>query len=274
MTASPLVSTPGLGRLPSDVRRSLRLPVVWWRHRHVERDDVYLAHYPKSGSTWLRFLLVTLARPDAQPDFAVVRDLLPPVTNPGRGLVLPDGGRFVHSHELPGPRIVRTRRVLYLVRDPRDVCVSYFFHARRDGWSGGFDRFLRLFLAGEVGNWGSWAAHARSGLALGDDRDLVVLRYEDLLADTRTTLARVAAWLGLPSDHEQLAPAVEASSRRRMRAKEHTIVTGGDGPGSFVRGRDDDRWPDLATTAQSEAMADTFGRVAARVGYDLGAEGR
>src|SRR6266851_1462404 len=39
------------------MRTKVRAPLIWIRHRGLNSSDVFLASYPKSGSTWLRFQL-------------------------------------------------------------------------------------------------------------------------------------------------------------------------------------------------------------------------
>jgi len=87
------------------------------KHYTVFPDDTFLVSYPKSGNTWVRFLLANLLHPNETVGFANINRLLPA---PG---VL--SKRFLRS--LPRPRIlkshetfdVRFRKVIYLVRDPR-----------------------------------------------------------------------------------------------------------------------------------------------------------
>ena len=38
----------------------LRAPVIWMRHRGIDRNDIMIASYPRSGNTWLRFLLTKI----------------------------------------------------------------------------------------------------------------------------------------------------------------------------------------------------------------------
>jgi len=48
---------PLLRRLRHQVANSpARTPLVWIRHKSLRSSDVFLASYPRSGSTWLRFL--------------------------------------------------------------------------------------------------------------------------------------------------------------------------------------------------------------------------
>ena len=38
----------------------LRAPIIWARHCGIDRNDVMVASYPRSGNTWLRFMLTRI----------------------------------------------------------------------------------------------------------------------------------------------------------------------------------------------------------------------
>lgn len=97
------------------------------RHRTLGSADVPVAAYPKSGSTWLRFLLAE-AVTGRTADFQSVGDVIPYVGKQrGAPHVLPSGGRLVKTHEPYRPEY---RTSVYLVRDIRDVVVSYYYMYR------------------------------------------------------------------------------------------------------------------------------------------------
>ena len=80
--------------------------------------------------------------------------------------VLPGGGRLIKSHEpYSGPQKRVYRKAIYLIRDGRDVAVSYYYTLIRRGlYEGDFGPFLRLFLAGGVDGYGPWHEHVESWL--------------------------------------------------------------------------------------------------------------
>src|ERR1700733_5811248 len=129
-------------------------------------DDTFLVSYPKSGNTRVRFLLANLMYPKETVGFANINRLLPA---PG---VL--SKRFLRS--LPRPRVmkspepfdVRFRKVIYLVRDPRDVAVSeYHFDLKKRYIEADvtLEQFVKRFIAGETSSYGSWWEHAASWIA-------------------------------------------------------------------------------------------------------------
>lgn len=194
------------------------------RRMDARSDDVFIVSYPKSGNTWLRFLIGNLAFPQQPVTFANVETLVPSI--------------YVNNHrqldELPPPRIVKSHeiftpwygRVIYAARDPRDVCVSYYHYQIKyrelpEGYP--LDEFLPQFVRGEIDwQYGAWGDHVMSWLAMrGDSSNFMLLRYEDLLMNTRYELARVARFLRIPASPQRLERAIELSSAPRMRQLEH-----------------------------------------------------
>lgn len=263
---SPLVTTPVLRHAPSPVRRVVKIPMDWWRHRSIGLDDGYVCHYPKSGSTWLRFLLVALARPDADLSFGTVNRLIPSVGS-GPGLRLPGGNQVASSHTPLGAHVHGGARVIYLVRDPRAVSVSYYAHCKRHGLDGGFPDFLRMFLSGDVDNNGVWASHVRRALSRRDHvGDVTIVRYEDLM-DSYEALEPVAVRLGLPAASGALEAAFRKCTRQRMRATEDTMQ---DQPRSripFVRAASAAGWDEVSDSRMLASLIEAMGREMETLGY-------
>jgi hypothetical protein len=205
-------------------RVGLRRPLVMFRHRGVSPRDVFLASYPRSGSTWLRFMLASLLEHEA--DFDNIPRIIPPIGRQSEALAhLPDGGRLIKTHERRDfPHGRRCRRAVYLLRDGRDVAVSYFYWVQRAGtFSGSFLDFLHLFLTGPLDGYGPWQVHVRSWLdsPLIASQRLLMVRYEDLLQAPDQTLGHITEFLGIPVGAAQIREAVEAQGFQQMRKREH-----------------------------------------------------
>jgi hypothetical protein len=196
------------------------------RNMTILPDDTFLVSYPRSGNAWVRFLIGNLAHPDNPVTFANVESVLPYVDIHADHVLL----------RAPRPRIMKSLepffppypKVIYVVRDPRDVAVSYHYilikdHHLPDGFP--MDEFLPLFLSGETFGVkiGSWADHVMSWVKMRQATErFLVVRYEDLLEDTPRELARLAEFLEVPPDPQRIANAVEMSSAPRMRKLEKT----------------------------------------------------
>jgi len=217
------------------VRRSLRRPLVWWRHRGVRPDDLILGEYPKSGSTWLAFMLAeaTLGR---SVDFESQRSVIPGVgMQTASTPLLASGGRLLRTHERCRPEYERS---IYLVRHVGDVAVSYFHWLR---WLAlpemEFKDFLPRFLSGRMDSYGPWASHVDSWVT--DRRSKIVVRYEDLRADPTGTLSTILSRLGEPATEARVAQAVQGNTIPAMREKEasarRTVFRGRSARDHFVR---------------------------------------
>ncbi len=210
-----------IGQIKYAVKYALGLDVAG-NDFTVYPDDTFLVSYPKSGNTWVRFLLANLIHPSATVSFANINHLLPaPGVLSKRFLKKVVRPRILKSHE---PFDVRFRKVIYLVRDPRDVAVSeYYFDIKKRYIAAdmSLEQFIKPFLAGETSSYGSWWEHAASwiGARYGNPAFLLV-RYEDLLAAPVKETAKIAEFLGIEADEDRLTAAVTRSSADRMRKLE------------------------------------------------------
>ncbi|MBA2272837.1 MAG: sulfotransferase domain-containing protein [Actinobacteria bacterium] len=189
-------------------------PVLRVRARYLTPYDALLATYPRSGSTWMRFLLYeSLSGQSA--DFDVVN------TYTGRNArrVLPGGGRVVGTHD---PYSRGDRKVVYLARDPRSVVISEYKLAKRQGSDQSFDEFFFAFLEGNTNPFGSWADHVRYWMTSVPARrgHLHLVKFEELRSKPEETLAQVTNFLGVSLDASTIEAVVRNNAVERMRAKE------------------------------------------------------
>jgi len=248
------------------------------RHLRLRPADALLVSYPKSGSTWLRFLLAdALTARDA--DFDSVRDTIPPLDRYRHAPpLLSGGGKLIRSHEPLAPYHGRPgQRVISLVRDGRDVALSYLAHERRYGrFSGDPREFVDRFLAGRVDPYGPWHEHVQAATDLEASGKARVLRvrYEDLRADTVAELERILAFCGLEPamSAADLATVVARNSKDQMRAKEasseflKSMNTDGT---PFVRPDTREGWADLVPLVDRVHFEQVCGPVLLAGGYEL-----
>jgi hypothetical protein len=257
------------------VHRALRRPLVHSRHRGLTPRDAFLASYPRSGTTWLRFLLYESLTGDPS-GFGLMRRAIPSVgKQDGARPVLEGGGRIVQTHE----RFCdRDRRVVYVARDARSVVSSEFNWQRRSGYyTGDFDRFVRDFASGRTNPWGSWADHvefwrhsqpARSGR-------LLLVRYEDLRADTHRAFAEVLRFLEADVADSVVRAAIANNSLEGMRAKEDTAQQQGWRQSAradirFINTGSTSGWRGKLSAQQVELIEERFGWTLRSLGYEVG----
>lgn len=190
-----------------------------------EREaDVLLISYPKCGRTWLRMLLSRVLQSHCGIDDVdyMATDVL--------GGAVGDVPHIRFSHDdnphwktparlATSKRRYRHKKVILLVRDPRDVVVSmYFERTRRErAYTGSLHDFLhepKGSLDTILAYYNVWA-RARTTPA-----DFFLVRYEDLKRDSAGTLGRLLSFVGVSATDEHIAEAVSFASFQNMRKME------------------------------------------------------
>jgi aryl sulfotransferase len=277
----------------------------------VSGNLVLIASYPKSGNTWTRIVFERLRRGS---DISinnlsggfhgvagrVVFDDIAPVNAadlrdeevyeflPGvyRGLAAEAGENvFLKVHN----ELRRTRRgewlyppdcvahVIYIVRHPYDVAVSYAHHSGANVKS--TVRFmadetsvprLRIHLPEALPHlfFGAWSNHVSSWLDGGAHR-VTLARYEDIHADPVGQFLRLANAAGLAVTKEDVFAAVEASRFDRMQAEEQEqgFRERPETSSSFFRSGRPRSWEGLLDESLREQIVRDHGPTMERLGY-------
>jgi hypothetical protein len=244
-------------------------------------DDRFLVSYPRSGSTWTRFLIGNLLSAMEPITFANIESRIPSIyICTDRQLRRLPRPRLLTSHEAFDPSY---KTIIYVVRDPRDVAVSFYHYSiknRHIADSYPIEQFVSRYVAVEIGpmydRWGSWADHVMSWVAMRQGRDgFLLLRYEDMVENPEGELAKVATLLKLEVSSERLSRAVELSSADRMRRLEkeqheawtQTSKTRSDKP--FVRAAGSGNWRTSLSSAAVAEIEGAWGAVMQTFGYTL-----
>jgi hypothetical protein len=185
-------------------------------------DDVYLASYARSGTTWLQMIVYQLTT-DGNMDFEHITQPIPYFERAlaqGRDLNLLASPRIFKTHLRYGNLPKGPNKRIYIARNGKDVLVScYYFFLAHSPFKGSFDEFFHRFMAGNV-QPGSWFRHVSEWSAHAADSNVLFLRYEDLVTDFERTLTRIAAFLERPLSKEKLVSVAERSSFKFMKQHE------------------------------------------------------
>ncbi|MGH9515743.1 MAG: sulfotransferase domain-containing protein [Terriglobales bacterium] len=194
------------------------------RNVAVYADDTFLVSYPRSGNTWTRFLIATLLHPEVEVGFANIDSFVPDTAAlSSRALKRTPRPRVLKSHQYFDHRYPK---VIYIVRDPRDVALSYYHFHRKYGFihdDHPIEQFVTDFVGGRLvsADWGTWAANVASWIyTRGHSPTFLLARYEDLKQNTHRELSRIATFLGVDGKPELLTKVIERSSLQRMRELE------------------------------------------------------
>lgn len=200
--------------------------------RKLSLADAVVVSYGKSGRTWLRVMLSRfwqqrLRLADAPMiEFDNLHRL-----NPAVPKLLFSHGNYIRDQadEWDTRRHFWTQRTVLLIRDPRDVAVSQYYQwqHRMRPWKKVLNRYplqattkLDFVLDPAIGlpaiiDW--LAVFEREQAKF---RDLMVLSYEGLRADTAGELTRLLTFLGAQPKPDEIADAVEFAKLDNMRAME------------------------------------------------------
>ena len=245
----------------------VRAPLVWMRHRRFLPTDVFVGSYPRSGSTWLRFMLLEILAGQAS-GFANTNEMLPDVGKHEAGApVLPGGGRLIKTHE---PFRAEYTKAIYLVRDPRDVALSEFAYQKALGYaSDDFDNYLERFLQTGVNPFGSWINHATSWMNASDAgrSEILHVNFEELKQKPQEQLGRIVTFLQMPEVMGRIPGAIENNSLARMKEKEKANPQRASAKGRFIRSGSAGGWKSTFTDRQSQLMQQYAGSLMARLGY-------
>ena len=217
------------------------------RELHKNRAiDAFLISYPKCGRTWLRLMLGRYALA-GQPG-----DPLELLTTTRQRPDLPtmEVSHDDYPHWKPfttlfeNKEMYRDKAVVFMVRDPRDVLVSYYFqYVKRNDrelandreFRGDMSDFIRHDIGGIrslVGFYNIWAENRHV------PKQFKLIAYEDLHAETRGVFADMLCFLRWPDrGPEGLEDAISFGQFDHMRKLEETNAL--DNP-RLRRPKDDD----------------------------------
>jgi hypothetical protein len=253
----------------------LRRPVIWVRHRGLNAADVFLASYPRSGNTWLRFVLAEVLTGQAI-NFDNVDRFIPELKLHSSALpILQNNGHLIKTHEAYRKEY---KRAVYIVRDIRDVALSTYARAKQIGIvDPSLDGFLKSFLRGRAHNYGAWAPHVRSWLdgPLAASGNLLVVKFEELRRSPQEVLRRMADFLGVAADAERICTALDNNSVERMRSKEERskkLFKSTSEEGRFVRKGAVQGWRTTLSPAQLQLFEEYAGAELVRLGYPNGCQ--
>ena len=186
--------------LPSDIRNagplgSLRRQMIFWSR------ESFVMSYPKCGRTWLRTMIgrvvelhhgLDLRNPMEVQHFWKLAPGIPCV-----GFSHDDGPNLKTASAIDSDKSKYAgKNILFLVRDPRDVLVSYYFDAKNR--MNVFDGTLTDFVYQDVGSIDSiitflniWACN-RSQV-----KSFQLLTYEEMHRDPKQALRTAIEFLGI-----------------------------------------------------------------------------
>lgn len=186
-----------------------------------KKNDIWICSYPRSGNTWMRFLVSNLIYKNEHGpstfDNIIIRAPKHEDIHKIKKLEEPYG--IIKSHQIFTPI---PSRIIYLVRDPRDVAISYFYYQVRKGvfkeTATDFKIFFKQFITGFPPKSYTWAQHVAYWTNVSSNASKIsIVYYEELKKSTFDTLSRICEELEIKAKNEMLNEAISASDLNNMK---------------------------------------------------------
>ncbi|MEY2479679.1 MAG: estrone sulfotransferase [Verrucomicrobiota bacterium] len=233
----------------------------------VRDDDLFIVSYPRSGNTWMRFLLASLLAPQEMITFRNIENFVPDIHKSTPALASWPGRRYIKSHH---PCYDRYPKFIYLYRDGRDAVISYYHYVTgKKVFAGSFADFLFSSLASKFGSWREHVNRAMDFASSHPER-VLLLQYERMLEQPAECAAKAAAFAGINCDEASLASAVTKSSFDQLKAIEKKF--GGekiDNQVTFFRKGKAAQWRQYFTGELNERYLRDNAKTLLRLGYSL-----
>lgn len=232
----------------------------------MERQTIYIAAYPKSGSTWLtRLLADVLNSPsggcmpeednkeiategqDRPGPYMVRKGHFVLIDDDGPGPIVPS------PHRLAWKRLTN-ERIVFLARDPRDICISGAYH-----WRTTPRLFLERMIKGDVARCGRWDNYYNQAI----ERGIFIAAYERLLNDARAAIQEILDNLNLTAAGDIGAAIARQSFTARATGKDEAELR----RNNMRKGIVGD-WCNHFTPAMNKRIITEFGWMMERLGYD------
>jgi hypothetical protein len=274
----------------------------------------WLSSYPKSGNTWMRVFLNNYLKKSAEPidinrlertPLINVRDFFDDALIVESGLLSLDEidalrpafyRRYILSRKQISEHLCKihdgfqllpdsspifpadaTAGVIYILRNPLDVAISYANHSQIDidtsiEWMNDETHALSLYPNMQPPQLHqrmfSWSSHVRGWV---DQTYLPVhiVRYEDMIASTKATFEAVIRFIGWDVDEENLERSIRFSSFEEVKRQEseHGFNEKPKSVKNFFRKGKAGDWRDTLTPEQIERIIRDHGELMVRFGY-------
>uniref|UniRef100_A0A803TJG7 Sulfotransferase n=1 Tax=Anolis carolinensis TaxID=28377 RepID=A0A803TJG7_ANOCA len=215
----------------------------------IRDSDIFLVTYPKSGTIWTQNILCLIVH-EGHRNGTEHTDLLDRVPWLEYNVRKMD---YV-NHPSPLPKGLKNGRgkIIYVVRNPKDVLVSYFHFSKvslhleevED-----LETIMNNFLAGKVVG-DLWLDHVEGWSAQRDHLNILFLMYEEM-KKVRICVIKICNFLGKRLTEKEIDDVVDKASFGKMSVDRRANYT--TGPSGTIGD-----WKNTMTVAQSEMFDSVF----------------
>ncbi len=203
---------------------------MWKFRKHLKPTDVFLVGHPKSGNTWLAYMLAIILNKDFDGNFNLtnIKDFIPCIHGQDE--------LITRYNNLQTPRLFRNEwpvypemypTTIYLVRDPRAVLVSYYHHYRTVTGDSHMtmEAFVDEYLShGCIRNFEpnltTWNKQILYWQERSKQQPVITVKYEEMVDDLGATLKKVLEFINVQFNQEVIELALNRGNFESMRQVE------------------------------------------------------
>ncbi|XP_078313949.1 sulfotransferase 1B1-like isoform X1 [Crassostrea virginica] len=186
--------------LPPFVKEEHFRSMKTWKARN---DDVIISAYPKAGTHWLWEVVSMLIQKKAEriPEIKETAMIEGLTEEKFHSLATP---RVINTHvyfqHLPKDLFAKRCKIVYILRNPKDIAVSYYNHHKKllmYEFDGPWDNYFQRFMQGNVdyGSWFDYTLEMERFIEKNPDYPIHVMYYEDLKENGTKEITKLAAFL-------------------------------------------------------------------------------
>ena len=262
-------------------------PLVQWRdilvfRRYLRQTDIFLVGHPKSGNTWLAYMLAIVLNDDSSSRVTLgnIKEYSPVIHG--------SDSQIANYQLIASPRVFRNElpvytglypKTIYLIRDPRAVLTSYFHMYRT--YFNDFETTMEGFVAEYISQgcinrfepvvrWDKqvleWLERSKN------DPRVTIVKYEDMVRNRGAVFKQVLDSAQIPYTRRILDLAVQRGDFQAMRSTEEkhgaASYPGEIGKrGRFIRRGKIDGWKDEMDRSIVERIEKEFAVAMKVTGY-------
>ncbi|XP_061180031.1 sulfotransferase 1B1-like isoform X1 [Saccostrea echinata] len=205
------------------------------QHLQTREEDILVSSYPKSGSHWLHEILCRLLHNQEAKFPRMELTFLDLLSNLSHMDSLPSP-RILYTHLpvhfLPEDHIKNGRKIVHIVRDPRDIAVSAYYHFLNEPLFRGYmymttdwNEHLSNFMSGNF-IYGEWCQYELQWEKFYKSGNVLVLRYEEMKADEVECVRKIAEYLSIPCDKETASRIASECNIFKVRERKKSRIFG------------------------------------------------
>ena len=175
---------------------------------------------------------------------------------------------------LPDDIFKKNIKIIRVIRNPKDVAVSYYHFTKMNSTLGALDctweQYFKAFVAGDVG-YGSFFEHYKKWIKFREHPHVMCVSYEEYIKNPSDTISNFARFLGKPLKSETVMELTRILSFSTMKAnpKLDKKLPQYKKQGVSMRKGVIGDWKNYFTEEQNEVFDPVFDLFAKETGYQL-----